>query len=1491
MMLAAAWLLVLIGAAHAQIIQTVAGTDWILPGGGRPAVEIPLSQVRNVLVAPNGDILAADPGNNAVVKIDARGILTIVAGNGLRGFSGDGGPATGARITAPTAIVLDRAGNLYISDAGTRIRKVTPNGIITTIAGTGNTVAAGDGGPAIRASLTSVQAMAFDAADNLYLVDAGHNTARRIRPNGIIERVAGTGQAGFSGDNGPATSAELRQPSGAAVDARGVLYISDSGNHRVRQVAADGTISTFAGTGTLGFAGDNGPAIQARLNFLNALAIDAAGNLLIADSGNSRIRRVTPDGVITTVAGNGQLGLTGDGGLARNATIRTPQGIAADAGGGLVIGDTGNSRVRKVTAGGIISTVGGNGEFRAIPENSSALNAFLFEPRGIAFDSAGNLFVAEIRGHTVRKISPEGLVTRFAGSGRSGGGGDGGKAVDALLNFPRSLTLDGGNMYIPEASGHRVRRVAPDGIITTVAGGNGLGFSGDGGPATQATLNSPAALAFDAARNMYVADSNNHRIRRVALDGTITTFAGSGPAGLGNGAFGGDDGPATSGRLNTPRGLAFDSAGNLYISDSSNHRIRRVTPGGVISTFAGRGNAAYSGDGGAATAAELAGPESLLIDAGGNLYIADTNNHRIRRVTPGGTISTVAGGGAPGFPNGGFGGDGGPPLNARFNLPAGVALDPANNLYIADSGNDRVRAVLPTVPSFNDPGAPLLTFSGRSAGPRTAPQSLNLSASITGVPFSVEVQATGGGSWLSVTPATGAMPARIEVIADPSALAPGSYEATLTITAPIANPTVRRVVVRLTVGPPDLGRVAASPDEFSFAFNRGAFPETRALQVSNRGGGTLNFSAAATTNAGGSWLTVSPGGGSATPGRSAALTVRASPAGLAAGTYTGNITLTNATSNETVTVAVAMTVTQIEQTILLSQSGLTFTAVAGGGMALPHTFGVLNIGRGVMSWTATASTLPGGGSWLSVAPSQGSSDVAPAAVPLVEVRVDSRGLEPGEYHGRVRVESEGAANSPQDVSIVLEVLPPGTDPGPVVRPAGLIFSGVSGGESPSSQDVQVYNLTAASAAYASNAFTFDGANWLSLAPPRATVDPTAPTRIVVQPESSGLAPGIREGLITLLFPGLRSRSVSVLFVLAPGAGAQPSIARAAQVHHADCAPTRLLPVFTSFGSDFTVPTSWPTPVEVRVADDCGGVMAAGSAVVTFSNGDPPLPLIALGGGRWSGTWQARNAQSSQVILTATAEAGGVRGSAQISGALRANPSPPVVGSGAVVSAASLTARVPLAPGSMISIFGTRLADGVDVATVLPLETRLANATVTLAGRPLPLLFASEGQINAMIPYGIAVNTRQQLIVRRGGSYTVPEGINVAPAMPGVFAKDQTGRGQGVILDGQFRFVEPGNPTRAGDAIVIYCSGLGDVDPPVAAGSAAPSSPLSVVKDVVTVTIGGVEAQLLFAGLAPRFAGLYQVNVFVPAGVTPGDAVPVVITVAGQSSPPVTIAVR
>jgi len=656
---------------QSYMVTTVAGKGRIAfsDEGGR-ATEAQLMVPDRLAVDTSGNLYISDTYFHRVFKVTPAGIITTVAGTGEAGYSGDGGAAARAQLSVPVGLAVDSAGNLYIADLGNdRIRRVSRNGVITTVAGSGEHGFRGDGGQARSAALADPRDVAVDEAGSLYIADSGNQRVRRVAPDGTIGTVAGTGTAGFSGDRGPATAARLNSPAGVSLDGQGNLYILDDRNFRVRRVNPAGNIDTVAGNGTCAFAGDTGLAVAAQICPASVQA-DAGGNLYIADYSNSRVRKVDTAGYITTVAGSGTWGSGGDGGPATRAEMLTPSGVAVDRSGSLYIADLMERRVRRVNASGTISTVAGVGPPTRNGDGGDARDAWLLFPTAVAADADGNLYIADADDNRVRRMDASGTITTLAGTGQYGFRGDGGQARQATLAAPSDVLPDGtGGLLV--GGPYYVRRVASSGIINRVAGSGARGSSGDGGPATLARLGASIRVAIDAQGNTYVSDGSNHRIRKVTASGMIFAFAGTGTAGLA-----GDGGPAADAQLNGPAGLAVGPEGEVYIADAGNGRIRKVDAGGTITTVA--------------SGAPLDTPTGLALDAAGNLYIADTGTHQIHRMTPDGTVSTIAG-----VPEGGFSGDGGPAHEARFCVPSSVAVDPAGNIFVADQCNYRVRKLQP----------------------------------------------------------------------------------------------------------------------------------------------------------------------------------------------------------------------------------------------------------------------------------------------------------------------------------------------------------------------------------------------------------------------------------------------------------------------------------------------------------------------------------------------------------------------------------------------------------------------------------------------------------------------------------------------------------------------------------------------------------------------------------------------------------------------------
>jgi len=712
-------------------IATLAGGGLNSPTARSAYIPIPTGAA----VDTSGNLYVVAWPLNQVLKVGTSGNVSVLAGTGAATYSGDGGPATsaglylsGIYVIIEAGVAVDAAGNVFIADVlNNRIRRVdAATGIITTVAGNGaggiGGGFSGDGGPATSASLSAPTAVAVDRAGDLFIADNGNNRIRRVdAATGNITTVAGGGTpASGIGDGGPATGASLSSPISVAVDGSGNIFIADTYDNVIRRVdASTHIITTVAGGGSPESGiGDGGPATSASLYFPSAVALDASANLFISDSVDNVIRRVDAStGIITTVAGNSTQGFSGDGGSATSAALNLssvyigypamPASLAVDAGGNLFIPDSVNNRIRRVDATtGVITTVAGGGSGG---DGGPATSGILASPASLATDGSGNAFVGEGDNFRVRRVDAStGIITTVAGNGTSvlGFVGDGGPATSAGLATPIGLAVDSsGNLFISEEFiANRIRRVDADtGIITTVAGTGTCGYNVDSGTATSVEV-CPRGLAVDAAGNLFIADRNNNRIRRVdATTGNMTTIAGSGPAYPNPGSFSGDGGLATSATLNSPFAVAFDSYGNLFINDEGNGRIRvvntqatAITVAGVviqpgsIATVAGNGTFGYSGDGGAATSASFDAPFGIAVDGPGNIFVADTFDNRIRRVdAQSGIITTMAGNATQGFS-----GDGGPATSASLNNPYDVALGSSGNLLIADSANNRIREVL-----------------------------------------------------------------------------------------------------------------------------------------------------------------------------------------------------------------------------------------------------------------------------------------------------------------------------------------------------------------------------------------------------------------------------------------------------------------------------------------------------------------------------------------------------------------------------------------------------------------------------------------------------------------------------------------------------------------------------------------------------------------------------------------------------------------------------
>jgi len=605
-------------APAAYTIATVAGSSVV--GDGGPATSAALSDAEGVAVDSLGNVYIADSNDHRVRKVASDGTISTVAGDGFPGFRGDGGPAPAARLNTPYGIAVDTAGNLYIADLGNnRVRMVSPTGTITTVSGTDK--------------LQAPRNVALDASGNLYISEFGGAHVWMLGTGGALQNIAGTGVAGFGGDGGPAAAAQLSFPAGLAFDNSGNLYIADSSNNRVRKVAG-GIITTVLGTG------DPGAALPNQLNLPTGIAVDSAGNLDVADSSNQRIQQLTPAGSVNTLPGIGR-------------------DLAADAAGDLFLAS--GAYVFELTSSLTEKTIAGDGSYSFRGDGGPAISARLNGPVDIALNTSGVLYVADQKNFRVRTVDAAGVISTIDGDGTSGFGNN-------QLSFPGGVAVgQSGTIYIADQNNDRIQAILGSGNTVTIAGTGIPGFNGDGLPGTATQIFSPGAMATGPDGTVYFADKGNQRVRALRANAIIVTLA------------------------QTPvSAVAVDASGNIYIADGPNHRILSIDPTGRAYVIAGTGTPGFAGDGGPALAAKFNSPGGIAADAHGNLFIADTGNNRIRVIGANGNLQTIAGNGAADF-----GGDAGPALSALLNAPTGLLVDASGNLWIADTGNNRIRELSP----------------------------------------------------------------------------------------------------------------------------------------------------------------------------------------------------------------------------------------------------------------------------------------------------------------------------------------------------------------------------------------------------------------------------------------------------------------------------------------------------------------------------------------------------------------------------------------------------------------------------------------------------------------------------------------------------------------------------------------------------------------------------------------------------------------------------
>ena len=700
--------------ADVYVFNTVVGNAVALDHTDGTGTNARFLNPTGVAVDGAGNIYVADGGDHTVRKVSAGGVVTTLAGSSGQGGSADG-TGTNARFVYPFAIAVDAFGNVYVTDIGNHnIRKITAGGSVSTVAGSAGVSGSLDG-TGSAAQFSFPQGIAVDGVGNIFVADTNNSTIRKITTSGVVTTFAGVaGQFGTA--DGTGGSALFNYPFGLAVDAAGNVYVADNGSSTIRKITSGGTVTTFAGSGGVTGSGD-GAASAARFDHPSAVAVDAAGNVYVIDTSNQTVRKINTNGNVSTLAGSPTVVGRADGAGAA-ASFFYPGGIAVTGGGAVYVADTGNHSLRAITAAGVVSTLAGAAGLSGTVDGGGSAALFAY-PGGIAIDGSGNLYIADHDNHTIRKMNSSGGVTTLAGAAKIPGSADGVGGA-ARFNGPTGVAVDGsGNVYVADAGNTSIRKITANGTVTTFAGFSGVGGSNDGVGAA-ARFNTPQGIAVDSVGNVYVADTNNCTVRKITPAGSVTTIAGAA------GQTGSSDGAGGSARFNGPYAVAVDGAGNVYVADFFNATIRKITATGTVSTLAGFAGQPGLTDGFAGSA-RFNQPYGVAVDGGGNVFVADTYNRAVRKITAAGSVTTLSG------------------PNARFYYPQGIAVDGGGNLYVADGDNQSVaKGVFVVSPPSGSPIASATVGAGQSG-------SLTFGAAVPATTtYQWQVSTDTGATWTSI---------------------------------------------------------------------------------------------------------------------------------------------------------------------------------------------------------------------------------------------------------------------------------------------------------------------------------------------------------------------------------------------------------------------------------------------------------------------------------------------------------------------------------------------------------------------------------------------------------------------------------------------------------------------------------------------------------------------------------------------------------------------
>lgn len=762
--------------------------------------------------------------------------------------------------------------------------------------------------------------------------------------------------------------------------------------------------------------------------------------------------------------------------------------------------------------------------------------------------------------------------------------------------------------------------------------------------------------------------------------------------------------------------------------------------------------------------------------------------------------------------------------------------------------------------------------------------------------------------------------------------ATGSVTTSTTYTNPTSTTEIATTTGNGTITLAGGNGVTVQPSSLQVQTASGT-PASTFLALNNQGATSVNYTAAVDQPATTPWLTLSTTSGTIQPGAVATLPVTVNPGKLALGVYQGQLDLN--ISGGVVQVPVTLLVGKNGAKLGLSQTGLQFLADAGGPSPAAQTITVANTEIGNLSGLTVATSVTGSSSnWLKAVIAPGFANQTTASV---SITATPGTLEPGTYSGQVIFTMPSAYNSPQSatVQMVVSTAFPTFEPPAVMAQVPFdSYSGQVTGQLPGPTTVVITNPTPKDLNFTVGPVmlattTFINVPFFNLTVTSGVVPAGGTAQIPISVNAACFtmpmclydvqtSPQTFDGW-TISFPAINFAYIYWANLVPvgpssatpipswgtppqglnfPTSGTTPAKRNGERAHAASadtCTPSVLNGDFTSLApSGFQATVGDPTPLAVTIFDNCGNSLNTGSVVASFSDGDTQVPLLALGGGQWAATWVPSKSASHTTMSIQAVSSTGLSGVGFVPAAVAKNTTTPMVNSGGVTNAAS-GAHI-IAPGAFISIYGVNMASGMTLAPSTPLPDTLGSAQGFLGGEALPLQFSGANQINAVVPFDVSVNTSQQIVIQAGDALSQPVSVDIVTAVPGVFTQNQSGSGPGAIL------VQPAgstktamntaaNPAHAGDALLIFCTGLGTVTPKVTAGSVAPSSPPAKIDNDLSVTVGGHDAQVLFAGLAPGFVGLYQVNVTVPSGIAASDDVPVLMMEAGATSAPVTIALK